>query len=268
MIRFKNKSIITNNFVMECKGRNQSNVLEDEMYMSNILMLADTINCKWFEIPLGAWKTTLHLEYGICYPFTSYTNTTIADPSKVSHTACLFMNPTRRSVMLWVLDKNSAEEYDEEKAVELEERNWVPSVSMIQEFTVTSMVGDDTTKCPDMDAIIESVYAMGYGPCPFFRRSGVLINTSESEGSASDPDSYRLGCVVPHSVDTHGCCHSHYRKCYFCPHNPFYEVSFSPDTTPVRVQPLRASHHVVAVGTKLLLSINSPELCAMVITPL
>jgi hypothetical protein len=115
-----------------------------------------------------------------------------------------------------------------------------------------------------MDTIIEQVFAMGYGPCPFYRRSGVLINTSEDECGTGDTDSYRLGCIVPHTAGVHGCRHSRYRRCYFCPRNPFYEVSFTPAEKTVRVQALRASHHVVAVGTQLLLSIRSPELLAMV----
>jgi hypothetical protein len=246
------------------QGRNTSLALEDEMYMSSIWMLAENLNCKWYDIPLDAWKTTLHLEYGVCYPFTSYLKTTTADVSIASAVACIFMNPSRRSVMLWVLGKQSARDYDEGTSAELESRGWIPDVHMLQEFTVTNLTGDKVTKCDSMDSIIDKIYHMGFGPCPFFRRSGVLINTCRDEMDQGNDDSRRLGCIVPHTLNVHGCCHSRYRKCYFCPQNPFYEVSFGVDEAKVRVQALRASLDVVPVGTQLLLSIDSPHLLSMV----
>jgi len=50
--RHENKSINTSNFTLQCAGKVGTKVLEDEMYMSEIIMMADDMGMPWFEFPL------------------------------------------------------------------------------------------------------------------------------------------------------------------------------------------------------------------------
>lgn len=42
------------------------------------------------------------------------------------------------------------------------------------------------------------MFALGFGPLPFFRRPGVLLLVSPDEADDDSPEHSLLGCVVPH----------------------------------------------------------------------
>lgn len=125
---------------------------------------------------------------------------------------------------------------------------------------------------------------MGFGPCPFYRRPGVLVLAEEDPAAAacasysSDDDEHaissrqkKIGCIVSHKGGHgHGCTHSEFKTCYLCPQNPFYEVYFGRgnygsggQTNTSRMIPMQASESVIPVGTKILLSVHSVELLGL-----
>lgn len=71
--RNKNDTIVTPNFTLQCAGKLGSNVLEDEMFMSEIIMMAEDIHLDWFRLPLNEVPTLNILwEYGVCFPLARY----------------------------------------------------------------------------------------------------------------------------------------------------------------------------------------------------
>ena len=75
------------------------------------------------------------------------------------------------------------------------------------------------------------LFALGFGPLPYFRRPGVVLLISPDESEDDDPECYRLGCVVPHCNPR--CCRSKENRkkegrdaCYLCQQFPFVEVLF------------------------------------------
>lgn len=72
MVRFKNSSIVSNYFDMECTGMGRSLVLEDEMYMRSIFMISKDIGCSWSQLPAHKWKLTLDMEWDVTYPMVRY----------------------------------------------------------------------------------------------------------------------------------------------------------------------------------------------------
>ena len=72
--RFKNTTIVTESFNMECQGKGTSRVLEDEMFMRSIHMLAIDIGCEWFDVPVQKWPLSLDLAFDVTYPVMRYRN--------------------------------------------------------------------------------------------------------------------------------------------------------------------------------------------------
>lgn len=139
------------------------------------------------------------------------------------------------------------------------------------------------------------LFSLGFGPLPYIRRPGALLNISLDEADDDDPSRYRLGCVVAHSgprgeeVGSRGgglaagrCCvprkSSGSQRCYFCHGNPFVEVLFynpgqsaygrrggggggdedieeHEDWQTVPVCPRRAALRALPVGTRLVISV-------------
>lgn len=257
IVRFRNSTITSQSFNMECSGRGRSMALEDEMYMRSIFMLATDVRCDWFNLPIHKWKLTLDVAFDVTYPFMRYRNTEsswrgkarghlgASNRARGHHYACLFMNPTRRSAMLWALSPEDYEEFSSNSEADLRASGWLPSCKLLHEFSVAPLrsVGDHQaggfTRVSSMDEAIECVFAMGFGPCPFYRRAGVLVlGWEDHEREQMDDGNVtgsgaRIGCIVPHhAAHGHGCVHCEYRQCYVCPQNPFYEVYYGRGSYP------------------------------------
>ena len=132
------------------------------------------------------------------------------------------------------------------------------------------------------------VFALGFGPIPFFRRPGVMLHISPNEEDDNVFSERMLGCVVPHRHGVRGCCQpiacTEHDPCYLCHNHPFVEVLFenpgslydkaiengveSPESSEeaqeaerlawktVVVNPLRAVMRALPVGTRMLLSVK------------
>lgn len=71
--RHINPGIATSNFKLECEGMIGTKVLEDEMYMSEIVMMAEDMNIKWNCLPIGQCPSlNIFWEYDVFYPMCKY----------------------------------------------------------------------------------------------------------------------------------------------------------------------------------------------------
>lgn len=92
-----------------------------------------------------------------------------------------------------------------------------------------------------------------------------LTNFHGSVSDQSDHSNQRLGVIVSHTFQKHGCCFDNRHstpdegdeRCYLCHNNPFYEVSFHVGQDSVPVSPLNAFGCVVEVGACLLLKASA-----------
>ena len=119
------------------------------------------------------------------------------------------------------------------------------------------------------------MFALGFGPLPYFRRPGVLLLISPDEGDDDSPENRLLGCVVPHRGGRcqHACSARRPRgdseRCYLCHHHPFVEVLFhnprsaydsqdhSCEWSTVPVTPRRAVFRALPVGSKLVMTVGT-----------
>lgn len=304
IIRRKNTNIFSKNKgVLECPGKGRSGVLEDEMFMSSYFMLAEELSCDWHEIPIDRWPLRFAVQFGESYPVIRYPNANKFWSSsssrggrqqrhgslsslgflKAAHdirhhkTGVVFMNPSRRSAMLCTLGDQSQSHFAARTAQALDEEDWVPDVFKVQEFTLAKITGPGVTQCADVNEIQQRLAMMGFGPCPYYRRPGVLVHCSPQDG---DAERKQIGCIVPHSAaHLHCCVNCEFRTCYICVHNPFYEVSFGGAdlaagaggddegtlgsgrwSKTVRMTPMRVQETVIPVGTMMYLSTESRDL--------
>jgi hypothetical protein len=73
MARPANPSILTRNFKADYEGRIGSKVLEDEMFMSEILEMAADLCIEWRRMPIAHLPAiNIHWEYGMCFPMGKY----------------------------------------------------------------------------------------------------------------------------------------------------------------------------------------------------
>lgn len=112
----------------------------------------------------------------------------------------------------------------------------------------------------DMNEIQSNVFFTGFGPMPLYRRSSVtvLYNEEHDDGNeiiitskvgcrsifsagGADTPTQQVSCIVPHSVDVKGCRHAAHQNCYFCPHNPFYELLVDSTKPTIRYSPSHVS---------------------------
>ena len=149
--------------------------------------------------------------------------------------------------------------------------NWQPRVELAHEFSLLPHIdrfdasggpgnecedgesqqlwGGVTKGCSSVADMQNRLFQLGFGPYPYFRRSGVLVYMSPSELNDDDTEEYMLGCIVAHRCGVNGCCHDPWGikvngratkfktaadapedlQCYFCVDNPFYEVLFEND---------------------------------------
>lgn len=64
-----NPWIVTPNFSLQCKGKIFSGVLEDEMYMSDIVSKALEMDIPWYKFPLDQCSSrSIYWEYGVSFP--------------------------------------------------------------------------------------------------------------------------------------------------------------------------------------------------------
>lgn len=153
-----NQSFLDRNFQLDCSGKVCAKVLEDEMYMAEILDMAEALNLmpSWRMLPIHMIPTlNIHWEYGICYPVAKYCQkpeqlsqqlSQMEDDEdddavmrevavRLAHIqqGALFLHPERFSMMLWIMDKDSRERVEEGGALE---EGWVPRMILGHEFSV------------------------------------------------------------------------------------------------------------------------------------
>jgi hypothetical protein len=162
---------------------------------------------------------------------------------------------------------------------ELEENEWSPYCNILHEFSVSPLKGTKHgkyTRVNTMDEAIENIFSMGFGPCPFYRRTGVLISLSDAFNDLEEEEEFnmmkKVGCIVSHKPEHgHGCSHCDTDKknrCYLCPQNPFQEVYLGSGryvdelaeskrtgtnmkNIVRRILPIKACESVVPIGSKV-----------------
>lgn len=75
-----------------------------------------------------------------------------------------------------------------------------------------------------------------------------------------------MGCVLPHSAGVRGCRHTtNLRRCFYCPYNPFYEVTLGGNEAEIiRCSPGVVESNVLCIATKLLLDVNCVDFSNLV----
>ena len=152
--RAKNDTIVSPNFAFVCPGKIGSCVLEDEMYMSEIIMMAEDIGLgksAWFQLPLNEIPTiNIFWEYGTCYPLVRYFSPElVSDAASTGDTeetesngedtihflatkeklknylhAFVLLHPTRFSMILWIASEMDMWTDDNL----LQDEDWIPSM--------------------------------------------------------------------------------------------------------------------------------------------
>lgn len=119
--RSKNEAITSENFSLACAGKLGAGVLEDEMYMSEIVMMASDINLDWFRLPLNELPgMNIAWEYNVCFPLVRYftpqqqeeddeKDSFLQGVAQDHEYALVFLHPGRFSMMLWVMQLDSLE---------------------------------------------------------------------------------------------------------------------------------------------------------------
>lgn len=73
LCRPTNTSILTRNFKADYEGMVGTKVLEDEMYMSEILEMSVDVQVDWRKLPISELPAiNIHWEYGVCFPLARY----------------------------------------------------------------------------------------------------------------------------------------------------------------------------------------------------
>lgn len=242
---------------MECRGSELSGVLEDEMYMASLTQMSSSIACAVRDFPIDKWPLTLALSWGVSYPFHRFPNATswmkregllgdIARRLKYTDQVCVLMHPSRYSVMVFAMDEDSTLALKSNALPELDSTAWVPRVQLVAEFA-TAALSDTTIVLSDMDVIQQTIFGMGFGPIPFYRRSSVAtVHLEEVTDGEEVHITQRVACVMPHRPGGNGCQHStHSGACYFCPYNPFCEVLFDSTRPIVRYSSTHVSELVM-----------------------
>jgi hypothetical protein len=166
---------------------------------------------------------------------------------------CVMMHPSRHSVVLFAMDKDSTNLRSKTSIADLEGANWIPEVHVLAEMA-TAALGSTTIVARNMDVIQQNIFGMGFGPMPFYRRCSVAVLVDEErEDGIETIITQRVSCIVPHQDARHGCRHSAVHDCYFCPYNPFYEILSDSTQPSVRYSPSLVTKLVMPIGTLLLL---------------
>jgi hypothetical protein len=149
----------------------------------------------------------------------------------------MYMNPSRHSMMLYVINPRFGEGGEDcmwthrshERGALLMDGGpgWKPSIQLAHEFTLlphlermvpsvqedscknssifseecladNPLLGGVTTSCSSVSDMQNRLFKLGFGPIPNFRRAGVLLHISPTEFDDDDASSYMLGCIVAH----------------------------------------------------------------------
>jgi hypothetical protein len=172
------------------------------------------------------------------------------------------MHPSRNSVVVFAMDSTSTRTVKATPMHQLD--NWVPTIATVVEFA-TGPLSPETIVLDNMDQIQQSIFKMGFGPMPFYRRCSVAVGyVDEREDGEEIIQTKMVSCVVPHRFQVNGCIHSQHRDCYFCPYNPFYELLVNSKRPPIRRNPTEVSEDVLPVGMLLLLDTECESFTALV----
>lgn len=208
-----NPGIVTPNFKLLCEGRVGTKVLEDEQYMSEIIMAAEDMGMPWQSFPVHR-SSTLNIlwEYDVCYPMYPYVtqgigpdqdeqqrNELVARLVRVE-TAVMYMDPERSSMALYALV--------DQKCELVHEFSLLPHLSSSSGHDAGGIWGGLTSKCTSVTDMQNRLFRLtGYGPLPLYRRAGVLVNISPNDEDDDDPAARKLGCIVAHCPCKNGCIH-------------------------------------------------------------
>jgi hypothetical protein len=152
IIRPHTTSIFSNNFKMECMGSQRSRVLEDEMYMTSLIMACDDVKCEVRDFPIDNWPIVLSVSWGTCYPFHRFPNalkwkqsegplSALAMSLEYSESISVLMHPSRHSVMVFTMDADSTKMLNNTSMEDLDNSSWIPRVRMVAEFATSTLNG-------------------------------------------------------------------------------------------------------------------------------
>ena len=185
LIRFQKDSVIRKGGCIQCPGKLQSGVLEDEAYMSSIVSLAMQLKVSYHAVPLEKWNFDISWSSGDCFPLMPYGNENNLHPECEDWYAILYVNSKPHGMELWVKSlHHCADEL-------ISEDQDYSSMKQTHSLVVTAQAfverhgargafvketqnenGCEITECADMTVAQKVVFALGWGPCPFYRRPG------------------------------------------------------------------------------------------------
>jgi hypothetical protein len=79
----------------------------------------------------------------------------------------LFMNPTRRSAMLWTITPEDYETFTTTSAsiLDEDENGWSPKCKLLHEFSVAPLQADDPTTFTQVSTMDEAIQVLGVLHC-------------------------------------------------------------------------------------------------------
>ena len=209
--RHHNTSITTPHFTLQCSGRVGTKVLEDEMYMSSIIMWAEYLGIKWDEFPVDQVPTLgIHWEYGVYYPVSRFFDFDLdrrkerderegeeAEEEEDNEydlvykeflrslrpfaEGVVYLNPDRRSMMLFLSSGNFGDNgADSMQTIQIGSElfvsadggpTWSPHIQLIHEFTLL----------PDLEPFGVCAEASGAGYNKNTLMGGVTLNCSSMQ---------------------------------------------------------------------------------------
>lgn len=258
VLRFKSNRGIKQDASFAYSSAGPTGLMEDDAFMAPIIALRDYLNIKDFtDIPLHMWCFDIAWEWGVVYPLARYDAADALPPEKFAADSKFALVLNRRCFCMQVYGQER-EDLELEKSAQ-DQARFVPRMTLMAELKPSRKGGRDSFfQCQ------EDLFKMGLGPMPYIRRPGVAVRLNYGGGET------RVGCIVPHQRERHGCRRPQSERCYFCAQNPFYDVMVQGagrrGAAAARIERLYASHigcsdkHIIKAGTPLLLRVQCIEL--------
>lgn len=172
-------------------------LVEDDGFMAGILMMKNMLNYdRLTDMPLHDMEVDVGLQWGQYYPL------------------ALYVIPEDDPLNLQGMD-----DYSYTHLLYMDEEDMSFNVIRVslqdgaQGQVLSRKVG---AQYADHYSIASWLWRTGLGPIPYVCRPGVAIQLPNG----------RVGCIIPHDIDTHGCDKD---RCYFCKEFPCYSMLVDPD---------------------------------------